>query len=195
MKWLSVSEIEKITNVPNRTIRRYIERHNEHLQLRKNGNSYVIHERCVTVIVKIRDLYREGKTQAAINTMLSVATMAEPVKRGADIAAIIAESTNRLKIINGLYSWIKVLEEQRERDQAEIQELEKENNALKRDMEASVTIMAKQKEKVVASVAGPIMNIWKNIHHRFKRVSPTIWRKGGSLNSNKPPFSSQKRKL
>lgn len=55
--WLTIPEIEEITKIPDRTIRRYLSAHGIHLQIRKVHRNYLVHSDSVPVITKIRDLY------------------------------------------------------------------------------------------------------------------------------------------
>jgi Fic family protein len=69
-KWFSVVEIEKQTNIPDATIRRYIRNHGHHLQIKKRGKSYLIANESLTTIKTIRSLYDKGKQSEDIEETL-----------------------------------------------------------------------------------------------------------------------------
>lgn len=61
MEWLSVSQVSEKLDIPAETIRRYINRHDMHLQVKKVNKSYYLVDTCMDVLVMIRNLYGEGK--------------------------------------------------------------------------------------------------------------------------------------
>jgi hypothetical protein len=70
-KWLTVTEIEQKHSVPAPTTRRYLQRHGHKLNIKKRGKSYLIDEESIEVLIKIRDLYSEGKSEKEIDDILS----------------------------------------------------------------------------------------------------------------------------
>jgi hypothetical protein len=70
-QWLTVTEIEQKHGVPAPTTRRYLQRHGHKLNIKKRGKSYLIDEESIEVIIKIRDLYSEGKSEQEIDGILS----------------------------------------------------------------------------------------------------------------------------
>lgn len=71
MVWLTVSEVSERADIPPETVRRYINRHNLHLQTKKGHKSYQIAESCVPVFIQIRTLYAEGKQADEVETALA----------------------------------------------------------------------------------------------------------------------------
>ncbi|MEH6942227.1 hypothetical protein [Bacillus sp. JJ722] len=67
---LSVNDIEKITNIPSTTIRRYVKNHNEYIQTKRKGNLHFIYDSEIPVLEKIRLLYESGKNHAEITAIL-----------------------------------------------------------------------------------------------------------------------------
>ncbi|WP_042349264.1 hypothetical protein [Bacillus massiliigorillae] len=67
---LSVSDIEKITNIPSSTIRRYVRNHREYIDSKRKGNLHFIYESAIPVLEKIRLHYEEGKNHAEITDIL-----------------------------------------------------------------------------------------------------------------------------
>lgn len=70
-KWLTVTEIEQRHGVPAPSTRRYLQRHGHKLNIKKRGKSYLIDEESIEVLIKIRDLYSDGKSEKEIDDILS----------------------------------------------------------------------------------------------------------------------------
>lgn len=69
-EWLTVVAIEKQTNIPNATLRRYIRNHGHHLNIRKKGKVYFISSESVPIILNIRQQYDDGKSQDQVENAL-----------------------------------------------------------------------------------------------------------------------------
>jgi hypothetical protein len=69
--WLTVAEMEKETNIPHQTIRRYIKAHGHHLILKKKHKSYSISNKSIKVILQIRNMYSDGKTSEQVDEQLA----------------------------------------------------------------------------------------------------------------------------
>jgi len=69
-KWFSVLDIEKQTGIPNATIRRYINNHGVHLNVKKQGKGYYLAEESIKILQEIRKLYDEGMTAQHVNDTL-----------------------------------------------------------------------------------------------------------------------------
>lgn len=67
---LSVNELEKITNIPSSTIRRYLRNHKELIQTERKGNLHFVYESALPIIESIRQLYESGKNHTEITTFL-----------------------------------------------------------------------------------------------------------------------------
>ncbi|PRR90151.1 hypothetical protein C6W20_10075 [Bacillus sp. NMCN6] len=53
---------EKELQIPDTTLRRYIRQHGHHLNIKKNGKSYLVANESIPLLKKIRGLYVEGKS-------------------------------------------------------------------------------------------------------------------------------------
>ncbi|SEP17399.1 hypothetical protein [Paenibacillus sp. OV219] len=73
MEWLTVAQVGKLADIPPETVRRYINRHSHHLQVKKNHKSYQIADSCVPVFSQIRTLYEEGKQADEVEAALAKA--------------------------------------------------------------------------------------------------------------------------
>lgn len=62
VEWLTVLAVEKQTNIPNATIRRYIRNHGHHLNVQKKGKSYSIASESIPIVLTIRKHYDDGKS-------------------------------------------------------------------------------------------------------------------------------------
>lgn len=69
-EWLSVLEVEKATSIPDATIRRYIRNHGHHLNVKKKGKSYIVSNKSLPIILKIREFYGDGKGTEQVEEML-----------------------------------------------------------------------------------------------------------------------------
>jgi DNA-binding transcriptional MerR regulator len=70
-EWLSISEVEKSTGIPDRTIRRYVAQHGHHLNTRKIHRNYLIARNAVAILTTIRDQYKHGRNSDQIEAALS----------------------------------------------------------------------------------------------------------------------------
>jgi hypothetical protein len=70
-KWSTVTEIEQKHGVPAPSTRRYLQRHGHKLNIKKRGKSYLIDHESIEVLIKIRDLYSDGKSEKEIDDILS----------------------------------------------------------------------------------------------------------------------------
>lgn len=61
----------KKTGIPDRTLRRYIEAHSDHIDQKREGRSYLISEESVNVIQYVRGRYISGATAERISEELS----------------------------------------------------------------------------------------------------------------------------
>jgi len=72
MDWLSVTELSEQLDIPAETIRRYINRHEMHLYVKKESKSYYVSSTSIAVIEKIRQLYSEGKQKEEVARALDL---------------------------------------------------------------------------------------------------------------------------
>lgn len=72
-EWLTVAEASEKTKIPVETIRRYIRNHGHHLKVKKLQKKYYLHEECMNVIEKIRELYMDGKEVTEVDERLAKA--------------------------------------------------------------------------------------------------------------------------
>ncbi|OAB42167.1 helix-turn-helix domain-containing protein [Paenibacillus antarcticus] len=70
-KWLTVSEVAERFGIPQPTIRRYIERHGHHLHIRKHHKSYLIAEKSLADLVRIRESYSQGMNADQVENELA----------------------------------------------------------------------------------------------------------------------------
>lgn len=107
-EWFTVSEVEKETNIPHQTIRRYIKSHGHHLHLKKKHKSYFINYSSIDVILQIRSLYSDGKTSENVDEILASISdipMTIDIEHGNEQVSIhvphmLQELNNNLKAMN-----------------------------------------------------------------------------------------------
>ena len=71
MNWLPLSEAAQALNVPERTLRRYIAAHGEHILHRMNGRALEIEAGSLGVMAGIRDAYQRGLRKADVERTLN----------------------------------------------------------------------------------------------------------------------------
>lgn len=103
MEWLTVTGVERQTGIPNRTIRRYIRRHGEFLQTKKQHKVKFLAEDSLPVLWKIRRHYAAGQTAAQVEASLSkehsrtlTVKQEEPLAEAMGILQAMAEEQKRL---------------------------------------------------------------------------------------------------
>ncbi|AFQ30511.1 hypothetical protein P4493_32685 [Bacillus thuringiensis] len=68
--WMTIIEVEKVTEISYVIIRRYIRMHGHHLRVKKQGKNYLISKEYIHILLKIRLYYQEGKTTEQIEDVL-----------------------------------------------------------------------------------------------------------------------------
>lgn len=72
-EWLSIEDLAQETGIPDRTIRRYLRQFSQHLPVKRNNRSYVLHTSGIALLTRIRDLYANGNTEEDILKQLGEA--------------------------------------------------------------------------------------------------------------------------
>lgn len=93
-RWLSVSQVSDTLDIPDRRLRRYLDRHEALIQTRRTGRKHLIANDAVAVLSRIRDLYDEGATARDVDEILAghrLPVTTTPAKTGA-----LSESTKAL---------------------------------------------------------------------------------------------------
>lgn len=70
-EWLSISDVEKSTGIPERTIRRYIAHHGHHLHTKKQHRNYLLAVSALSVLTQIRDHYARGRSAEQVEAALT----------------------------------------------------------------------------------------------------------------------------
>ncbi len=70
MDWITVSEAENRTGIPSRTIRRYIQRHEDFLPVREEHRTKLLRAEDVDTLLGIRALYGDGLTADQVEQRL-----------------------------------------------------------------------------------------------------------------------------
>jgi len=71
LNWLPLNEAAQALNVPERTLRRYIAAHGEHILHRMNGRALEIEAGSLGVMAGIRDAYKRGLRMADVERTLN----------------------------------------------------------------------------------------------------------------------------
>lgn len=99
-EWIDVPQVAKELNIPDRTLRRYMERHSLFVQSRKEGRYWQIARSSLPVLSQIRDLYSAGLTADQVDTELRAQMSLATVEVGgkpATMAELVAAMTDELE--------------------------------------------------------------------------------------------------
>ena len=96
--WLTVSEASKRTGIPDRTLRRYIERHTSFIVIRRQGRNYLVATDSLPALQLARSRYVAGESADQVEEALSerfsrTLTVAES---GQDMAITPMEALGRM---------------------------------------------------------------------------------------------------
>ena len=119
VEWLTITEIEKRTNIPNATIRRYIRKHGHHLNIRKKGKGYLLASEAIEIVLDIRKNYDEGKTVDQVEE--SLINKARPVT-----ITINSDTKESIDIAVTLQSMQTSIEEQKKITQLLLEQIQKQ---------------------------------------------------------------------
>ncbi|MGG3450296.1 DUF3967 domain-containing protein [Domibacillus aminovorans] len=70
-EWITVVEMSEKTNIRQETLKRYMSMHKHLLRMKKEHGTYQLHEDCYDVLTKIRELYKQGKTNKDVDKLLT----------------------------------------------------------------------------------------------------------------------------
>jgi DNA-binding transcriptional MerR regulator len=70
-EWINIPDVSRLTGIPERTLRRYTERHSMYLPSRRQGRMHLLAASAVPVAEKIRDLYGSGKDAEEVDRILA----------------------------------------------------------------------------------------------------------------------------
>jgi DNA-binding transcriptional MerR regulator len=123
-EWFSVLEFEKQTEIPNQTIRRYINNHGVYLNPKKRGKSYYLVEESIKVIQEIRKLYNEGMTTQLVNDTLQ--------ERNIPMTITVSEGEEKVsvKVSEALQDMKKSMNEQNEVIRSLLEQMKSSKNIL-----------------------------------------------------------------
>ncbi|GIO25348.1 DUF3967 domain-containing protein [Oceanobacillus sp. J11TS1] len=99
-EWFTVAEMEKETNIPHQTIRRYIKVHGHHLHLKKQHKSFFINYSSIDVILKIRKMYSDGKTSESVDEILANSNIPMTIDLEKDNEQVSIHVPNMLQELN-----------------------------------------------------------------------------------------------
>jgi len=92
---LTVSELAKAAGIPERTLRRYIERHGAYLDARVQGGRVTLGPGAAAILRRIRDLYGQGMDAEQVDAALA-ASLPATVTVAGHMAAAEAEALGRM---------------------------------------------------------------------------------------------------
>ncbi|MFB7099675.1 DUF3967 domain-containing protein [Streptomyces virginiae] len=128
-KWFTISEADKETGIPHQTLRRYLNNHVHHLIIKKKHKSYLIAEESLQILLKIRELYSEGKTIEDVENALT--------EQGIPMNITVNDDENEVSINIGetLIHLQKDMREQKEFNEKLLEVLQAQNEQIKKHQE------------------------------------------------------------
>lgn len=152
-EWFTVAEIEKETNIPHQTIRRYIKVHGHHFVLKKKHKSYFISEKSIKVILNIRNMYSEGKTSEQVEEYLAnsgipviIDVKSEDEQVSINFPEVLLELKSDMSSVN------EKLSEQENFNQLLIEKLSEQNEFIKKQQKYIDEKLSKRDEALVRSM-------------------------------------------
>lgn len=70
-EWITVVEMSEKTNIRQETLKRYMSMYKHLLRIKKEHGTDQLHEDCFDVLTKIRELYKQGKTNEEVDKLLT----------------------------------------------------------------------------------------------------------------------------
>lgn len=173
--FISISEAEELTGIPNATLKRYMLNHEQFIYFKKEGREYRIKVTELDKLKYIRKLYTEGLKKEAVNERLerdgvpvTITFNPEESETGlVSVNAELAEMKNMMKAqMNFNHHLLQELEEMKEATKAKDIELAEErkknqelllkmqegindtNKALQEDQESNREMFSKMQEEI-----------------------------------------------
>ncbi|MEH7023633.1 MerR family transcriptional regulator [Priestia megaterium] len=150
-KWYMISELEDKTGIPHQTIRRYMERHPQHLTIRKRHKSYLVLESSIEIIEQIRNLYSKGMNAEQVDEELNASGL--PIEYIInDEKSVITMGTAFEALQEGIRELHEKHEKQEKFNKKLIEKLQQQeeyikNNVQKRDQQLISSIREQQEIK------------------------------------------------
>jgi len=170
-KWLTVSELKERLGIPQPTIRRYIERHGHHLHIRKHHKSYLIAERSLDDLVRIREAYLQGMNADQVEDELVAAN-------APTIIDVIAVSDTSPVALSSLQSaMIERFERQEDFNRALIEAMQREREENQRQRELDHQQIKRLMEELTnarAEAASTNESIWTEIRKGQQETSKQL---------------------
>jgi DNA-binding transcriptional MerR regulator len=129
IEWLTVLAVEKQTNIPNATIRRYIRNHGHHLNIRKKGKSYFIASESIKIVLNIRKQYDDGKSLEQVEKAL--------IQKGNPVTITVTEEDEQMTVNVGeaLQDVKKAVNEQNKIIQSLVEQMQKQQEYINTKLE------------------------------------------------------------
>lgn len=70
-EWVSVPEAARVTGIPERTLRRYLDRHGTFLPSRRQGRAMWVPPDTLPILQELRQLYEAGRTAEQVEEVLA----------------------------------------------------------------------------------------------------------------------------
>ncbi len=128
-KWVTIPEAERITGIPDPTIRKYIKSHGHFFKIHMEGRVYYISRETLPVVQRVQEMYQSGYSMDRIEAMLSktrsipLSVIDHGVPRDLDLKQVIEEFREHMNQTNTL---IQDMMEEQKRTRRRMEELKQE---------------------------------------------------------------------
>ena len=109
MKWLTISELRRKLNLPETTVRRYIQEYGAYIQQKKQGHMIVVAPDSVEVIREIRKCHidhgmtkEQGEEYLANRHTMSLVIAQDDKEKGVTVAEVLDDMQKMKKLISKL---------------------------------------------------------------------------------------------
>lgn len=172
IEWLTVLAVEKQTNIPNATVRRYIRKHGHHLNIRKKGKSYFIASASIAIVLHIRKEYENGKSLEQVEESLNqkgnpvtITVTAKDKQMAVNVGETLQEMKETMNEQNKIIqSLVEQMQKQQEYINTKLEDRDKMLMAAIRENQESrkqITVADFKEEKTVPATSNKWYRFWK----------------------------------
>lgn len=133
--FISISEAETMTGIPNATLKRYVLNHPQFITYKKEGREYRVLLSDIEKLKRIRQLYNDGLKKDAVNERLEAdglpVTLTSYSEEGADLVSMNEEMEEMKRLLRVQTEYIQRVDQRFEGLMQGLQQLSKENAELK----------------------------------------------------------------
>jgi flagellar biogenesis protein FliO len=139
-EWFTINQLSEKTGIPYQTIARYLDRHSQHLRIKKEHKSYLIHDDSIKIIEQIREFYSQRMSAVQVDKELTVS--------GVPIEHIIEDENAIITLRETLQDMQKSMRELHEKHEKQEQFNKTLLNQLEKQQQFMETAMKERDRKI-----------------------------------------------